>query len=411
MSVFTTAQSSTVASLSRRDENGFWLIAFAFVTAMAFSTVPTPLYAIYQQQDGFSTLTVTAVFGIYAVGVVTSLLLAGHISDWVGRKPVLITALVVLTLAAVVFLVWQELPALLVARLLSGLGIGMITATATAFMSELHAAGRPGSGNGRFELVSSAANIGGLGVGPLVAGALAQFVQAPLRTPYVVFIVLLLLSIGAVSRAPETVRPPAVRPRYRPQRVSANHGDRAAFVAAAAGAFVAFAIFGVATSLDPAFVAGTLHRPSRLLAGVVVFVVFGAAAAAQATTAGVPLRRRTTFGLTGVAAGLVVMVAGMETGSFALFLIGGAVAGAAAGVLFKSAVGTVAAMAAPPVRGEALATLFLISYVGLILPTLGLGVSSLFVDARTSMLWFGAAMLLLAAAAGTLARRVRAHSR
>jgi MFS family permease len=411
MSISTAAQASTVSSPSRRHDTGFWLIALAFVTAMAFSTVPTPLYAIYQQQDGFSTLTVTVVFGIYAVGVVTSLLLAGHVSDWVGRKPVLIAGLLTLTLAAVVFLIWQELPALLVARLLSGLGIGMITATATAFMSELHAAGRPGSGNGRFELFSSVANIGGLGVGPLVAGALAQFVESPLRTPYVVFIVLLLLSVGAVRLTPETVRPPAVRPHYRPQRISVNHGDRAAFTAAVAGAFVAFAIFGVATSLDPAFVAGTLHRPSRLLAGAVVFVVFGAAALAQASTTEVPLSKRTGLGLIGVAAGLTTMIAGMEISSFALFLIGGAVGGAAAGVLFKSAVGTVAAMAAPTMRGEALATLFFVSYVGLILPTLGLGVSSLFVDARTSMLWFGAAMLLLAAAAGTLARRVHARSR
>jgi MFS family permease len=411
MSHATTAQASTATSTSHRNDTGFWLIAFAFITAMAFSTIPTPLYALYQQQDGFSTLTVTVVFGIYAVGVVTSLLLAGHISDWVGRKPMLIAALLILTLAAVVFLVWQELPALLVARLLSGLGIGMITATATAFMSELHAAARPGSGSGRFELVSSAANIGGLGVGPLVAGALAQFVESPLRTPYVVSVALLLLSVGAVYLTPETVRPPAVRPRYRPQRVNANHGDKAAFIAAAAGAFVAFAIFGVATSLDPAFVADTLHQPSRLLAGAVVSVVFGAAALAQTSTTGVSLGKRTALGLIGVAAGLVTMIAGIETGSFVPFLIGSAVAGAAAGVLFKSAVGTVAAMTAPAVRGEALATLFLISYVGLILPTLGLGVSSLFVNAGTSMLWFGAAMLLLAAGAGSLVGRAHASSR
>jgi MFS family permease len=410
MSVLTTQRPREAAPSSRQHNVGFWLVAFAFVTAMAFSTVPTPLYAIYQQQDRFSTLMVTIVFGIYAVGVVTSLLLAGHVSDWAGRKPVLITGLFILTLAAVVFLIWHALPALLVARLLSGLGIGMVTATATAFLNDLHSAGHPHSGHGRFELVSSAANIGGLGVGPLVAGFLAQFVDAPLRTPFVVFIALLLVSIAAVSLSPETVRPPAERPRYRPQRVSANYGDRAGFISAGAAAFLAFAIFGVATSLDPAFVAGTLHQPGRLIAGAVVFVVFGAAALAQATTTSMSLGTRSALGLIGVAVGLILLVTGMETSSFAAFLIGGAVGGAGAGVLFKSAVGTVAAMAAPAVRGEALATLFLVSYVGLILPTLGLGASSLFVNAQDSMLWFGAAMLLITAAAGILARRVRTCS-
>jgi MFS family permease len=351
------------------------------------------------------------VFGIYAVGVVTSLLLAGHVSDWAGRKPVLITGLFVLTLAAVVFLIWHALPALLVARLLSGLGIGTVTATATAFLNDLHSASRPHSGRGRFELVSTAANIGGLGIGPLVAGFLAQFVDAPLRTPYVVFIALLLVSVVVVSVTPEKVRPPAEQPRYRPQRVSADHGDRAGFIAAAAAASLAFAIFGLATSLDPGFVAGTLHQPSRLLAGAAVFVVFGAAALAQATTMSMSLGGRSAVGLVGVAVGLVVLVTGMEITSFAAFLTGGAIAGAGAGVLFKSAVGTVAAMAAPAVRGEALATLFLAAYVGLIVPTLALGVASQLVDAQTSILWFGAAMLLLAAGAGILARGVHTRSR
>jgi MFS family permease len=411
MSVLTTLHARDVAPASRRHNVGFWLVALAFVTAMAFSTVPTPLYSLYQQQDGFSTLTVTIVFCIYAVGVVTSLLLAGHVSDWAGRKPVLITGLLILTLAAVVFLIWHALPALLVARLLCGLGIGTVSATATAFLNDLHSAGRPHSGRGRFELVSTVANIGGLGVGPLVAGFLAQFVDAPLRTPYMVFIALLLVSIVVVSVSPETVRPPAERPRYRPQRVSADHGDRAGFIAAAAAASLAFAIFGLATSLDPGFVAGTLHQPSRLLAGAVVFVVFGGAALAQATTMSMSLGERSAVGLVGVAVGLVVLVTGMEITSFAAFLIGGAIVGAGAGVLFKAAVGTVAAMAAPAARGEALATLFLAAYVGLIVPTLALGVASQFVDAQTSILWFGAAMLLLAAATGILARGVHTRSR
>jgi hypothetical protein len=107
----------------------------------------------------------------------------------------------------------------------------------------------------------------------------------------------------------------------------------------------------------------------------------------------------------------VVLVTGMEITSFAAFLTGGAIAGAGAGVLFKSAVGTVAAMAVPAVRGEALATLFLAAYVGLIVPTLALGVAIQLVDAQTSILWFGAAMLLLAAGAGILARGVHTRSR
>ena len=69
---------------------GFWVVAATFLVVMGFSAVPTPLYAIYAQRDHFSTITVTVVFASYAIGVVGSLFLAGHVSDWVGRRRVLL---------------------------------------------------------------------------------------------------------------------------------------------------------------------------------------------------------------------------------------------------------------------------------------------------------------------------------
>ncbi|MFD0542875.1 MFS transporter [Streptomyces mexicanus] len=197
---------------ARRHGVGFSLIAFAFLTAMAFSTVPTPLYPLYMAKDGFSTFMVTVVFATYAVGVVISLVLAGHLSDRVGRKKVLLPAIGLELVAAVLFLTSTALPVLLAARLLTGLGVGMVTATATAHLQELHTAHRPGASLQRFELVSTAANIGGLGVGPLVAGLLAQWVSGPLRTPYLVFAVLLLVSVVAIALTPETVEEQSVRP-------------------------------------------------------------------------------------------------------------------------------------------------------------------------------------------------------
>ena len=111
---------------------GFRVVAVAFATALAFSTVPTPLYALYQQRDGFPTFVVTVVFAAYAVGVMLSLYLAGHLSDWLGRRRVLVAGLLAEALAAAMFLLWPDVPGLIVARLLSGAGIGVLSATATA---------------------------------------------------------------------------------------------------------------------------------------------------------------------------------------------------------------------------------------------------------------------------------------
>ncbi|WP_229076011.1 MFS transporter [Actinoplanes sp. DH11] len=383
---------------------GFWSIAVAFLTAMAFSTVPTPLYPLYMQRDGFSTFTVTVVFAVYAVGVVISLLLAGHVSDRLGRRRILIPALALELLAAVLFLTSTSLPVLLAARFVTGLGVGMITATATAHLQELHAAHRPGASRQRFEVVSTAANSGGLGLGTLIAGLLAQFVPAPLRTPYIVFAVLLLLSIVLVALTPETVVRPAGRYEYRPQRIGA-HGDRTVYLAAAASALASFAVFGVFTSLAPGFVAGTLHHPSRALAGAIVFAVFGAAAAAQALTGRLSGPAKTRLGLLAQAGGIVTLVTGMHTASLALFLIGGVAAGIGAGVLFKAALGAVAASAAPAERGAALAGLFLIAYLGLGVPAIALGIATQALPAATVMTGFAVILLALLAAVAVLGRR------
>ncbi|MCG5470418.1 MFS transporter [Micromonospora sp. LAH09] len=399
-----TAPTRTEGS-THRHGRGFWLISLAFLTAMAFSTVPAPLYPLYMARDGFSTFMVTVVFAAYAVGVVISLLLAGHVSDWVGRKKILIPALALEVVAAALFLSDPTLPVLLLARLVTGLGIGMVTATATAYLHELHTAHRPGASRQRFEVVSTAANIGGLGIGPLIAGFLAQYVDAPLRTPYLVFVVLLLASIAAVALTPETVEERLVRPTYRPQRISADHGDQAGYVAAAAAGFASFAVFGLFTSVAPGFVGGALHLPSRLLAGAVVFAVFGAAAVAQTLTNRLPAPTKVRLGLLGQAVGVPTLLFGMHTADLTAFLVGGVLAGVGAGVLLKAAIGTVAAMAAPARRGEALAGLFLISYLGLSLPAVGIGIATRTVSTVTAMTWFTGLLLVMLTGVAVLFRR------
>ncbi|MFD5827744.1 MFS transporter [Lentzea sp. NPDC060358] len=395
----------TPPATGRHHRRGFWSVAAAFLVAMAYSTVPAPLFPLYAAREGFSTLDITVVFAAFAVGVVISLVLAGHVSDRAGRKAVLLPALGLELVSALLFLTGTALPVLIAARVVNGLGVGMITATATAYLHDLHARHRPGASPRRFEVVSTAANIGGLGVGALVAGVLAQYATAPLRTPYVVFAVLLAVVLAAVALTPETVaRQPL---RYRPQRISADHGDRAGYLAAAAGAISAFSVFGVFTSVSPGFVAGELHHPSRALAGLVVFTVFGTAALAQTVTGSLPAPVRRALGLGGQAAGVVLVVAGMSATSFPLFLAGGALAGVGAGVQFKASIGAVAAMAAPEQRGEALAGLFFIAYAGLSVPAVSIGLATRYFAPTTVMTWFAALLLVLLAGVAVLSRRAR----
>ena len=390
-----TVLAPTTSRFQLRHGAGFWVIAAAFLTVMAFSTVPTPLYALYQQRDGFATFLITVIFAAYGVGVMASLYFAGHVSDWLGRRRIILIAVLVEIVAAVVFLLWPDVPGLIVARFVNGVGVGMLTATATAHLSELRAAARPDEGPSTSGTVSSFVNIGGLALGALVSGVLAQFVVAPLVVPYALFLVLLVAAAVAVWFVPETVERLEERPAYRPQRVSLPAASRSTFFAAAAGAFSAFAIFGLFTSLAPTFLASTLHEPSRLVAGAVTFVVFAAAAISQVLTARLSQARQLTLAVALMASGLIAMAAGVLVASLPLFVVAGIGAGAGVGILFRASIGVAASLASGPSRGEILAALFLVAYAGMSIPVLLIGLALAFLPSTTVLVGFAAVILVL----------------
>ena len=386
-----------------RHRRGFWLVGFVFLVTMAFSAVPAPLYVLYAARDSFGPLMITVIFAAYAVGVIASLFLAGHLSDWLGRRRMAVIAVSVNVASGVIFLLAPTVPGLLVARVVSGISVGMLTATATAFLSELDAAGRGGMSRRRAEIIATAANLGGIGLGPLVSGFLAQYVGYPLVVPYLVFEALMLAGVLGLALVPETVARPQVRSRYRPQRISVPAEHRPAFYAASAAAAAEFALFGLFTSLSPGFIAGTLHDTSHALAGAATFAVFGAGALAQIVVSRAPLRRQLAFGLLALVLGLVLITAAFWLASLALLLIGGIVAGGGAGAAFKGSVTTVLGMARPEARGEALAGLFLAAYVGLAVPVLALGIATQLLSARDAVLGFA---VLLAVVIALVSRRL-----
>jgi MFS family permease len=390
------------AASRRRHGLGFYAVAFAFLAVMAFSTVPSPLYGLYQARDGFSSFMVTVIYGAYAIGVVGALLTAGHISDWHGRRRVLLPAIVLSIVSAVLFLVWRDTAGLIVARIVNGLSVGVVAATATAWLAELHSAARPDASPKRAQLTATAVNVGGLGLGPLVSGFLAQWVGAPLTVPYVVFLVALSVALVVVLATPETRDRPDPFPAYRVQKVSVPEESRGAFTAAAAGAFLSFGALGLFTGLAGTFLVGTLHHTSHALAGVTIAAMFAGGVVMQTLTASWPARRTLAAGITLMILGiaLVTLAAWLSTPSLALFIIGGTVMGSGAGAVFKGSVATVIQISPAATRAEALAGLFLAGYVGLSIPVVGAGVALQFTSAKNTLLGFAileAAAMLAAA--------------
>jgi MFS family permease len=396
MSAITETRAGSVASrpASRRHNAAFWIVGYAFAVTMAFSALPTPLYVLYQARDHFSTFMITVIFAAYAVGVAASLFLAGHLSDWAGRRRMVLLAVATNMASGLLFLLWPATAGLIVARLVSGVSIGMLTATATAYLNELHAAARPGAGTTRSEIVATAANLGGIGLGPLLAGLLAQYAGHALVIPYLVSETLMLAGAVALAVAPETatVLRGEQRPAYRPQRVSVPPAHRPRFLAAAVAGGAVFALFGLFTSVAPSLLAGLLHNSSHAVAGVVSFAVFGAAALAQVVFGRLPRHEQVGLGIAAVLAGLALVTVSVWLPSFWLLLAGGIVAGAGAGTAFRGLVATVIAITPASARGEGLAGLFLGSYIGLAIPVVGLGVATLWVSMQVSVLGLAVAL-------------------
>ncbi|PPH26632.1 MFS transporter [Rathayibacter sp. AY1F9] len=371
---------------------------------MAYSTVPTPLYPLYQQLDGFPPFVITVVFAAYAVGVIVSLYLAGHVSDWLGRRRVLLIAVLVSAISAVLFSLTTEVPGLIVARFVNGVSIGMLTATATTHLGELRARARPDENTIVAASISGAVNLGGLSLGPLLGGVFAEFLPDPLLLPHQVFLVALLVAGLALLLVPETVDVPETAPAYRPQRLSVPADARRAFLLAAFGAFSAFSVLGLFTSLAPTFLVQTFQVRDHLLAGATSFAVFASAALGELLLVKVGMRLQLSIAVAGCAVGLAAVAAGAIAPQLGVFLAGAVVSGFGVGLLFKGSIGTAVALADPARRGETLAVVFLVAYTGLAVPALAAGAALDLVAATIVLTVFAALVLAATATAGMLLR-------
>ncbi|WP_253259432.1 MFS transporter [Subtercola boreus] len=391
--------------MGREHSRGFWIVAATFLLVMAYATVPTPLYPLYQQRDDFPPTVITVIFAAFAVGVMLSLYLAGHVSDWLGRRRVLLVAVLVSALSAVLFLAWPEVPGLIVARLVNGISVGILAATATAFLGELRAGAKPDETPAVAATVSAGVNLGGLALGPLIGGVFADFLPAPLVLPHLVFVVVLLLSAASLLLVPETVERPETLPRWRPQRLSVPPAGRRAFQASAFGAFSGFAVFGLFTALAPTFLVVTFRADDHLLAGATTFSVFAAAAVGQIVFAPLAPRSQLTLALAASAAGLLLVAFGALVPALPVFLLGGIISGLGVGLLFRAAMMTAGRIANPERKGETLALMFLVAYTGLAVPVLLVGLALQFAPATVVLLVFAAAALGATLSAATLMRR------
>jgi len=353
----------------------FWLLASVLTIIMLGTTLPTPLYVIYQAQWHFSSVVVTVTFAVYAVAVLATLLLAGRSSDQAGRKPVLAVALASSALSTVVFILAPDVGVLFAGRILSGISAGLMTGTATAMLTELI----PASASRRASLVATAANMAGLGLGPLIAGLFAQYAPHPTVLVFEVYLALLAAAGLCLFLIPETVSPRR-RPALRFVGLGIPEQGRGEFIAAGTAAFAAFALLGLFAALAPTFLGSVLHQNSHAVQGGVVFLLLAVGSVTQVLLSRFNSRRVMLVGLCVFLAALALIVAALSQAGMALLLAGTVVGGVAVGSVFLGSLATANRLAPPAQRGHIISTYFVLCYSGLIIPVVAVGVATEFIS-------------------------------
>jgi MFS family permease len=388
-------------------ETAFWTVAATLAFLLFASSAPSPLYVVYQQKWHFSPLTLTSVFAVYVLALLVALVIAGSLSDRVGRRPVLLGALGVQIIAMVLFGLAHGVGVLFAARIVQGFATGVATGALSAALIDLQPPHRPHLG----ALLSAAAPPLGLALGALGSGVLVQYAPDPLRLVYWLLTAIFALAIVAVLAMPETVRAThswtsAMRPRIGVPREA-----RAAFVAVAPVLVATWALGGLYLSLGPSLAITLLHTTSHVTGALVIVALAATGSATVLLASRYHPERVLVVGAAMLALGVGVTLLGLNTETTALFFGGSVLAGVGFGAGFSGAFKTVVSLAPPTERASLIAAVYVLSYLGFSLPAVAAGVAVTHAGLLPTTNAYGSvvAALALVALALTLVERIRAR--
>jgi MFS family permease len=390
------------ASRTLSQPAAYGLAAAVIGLALFASGTPSPLYVTYRELWGFSSIVLTLVYATYAFGVLASLLLAGRVSDEVGRRPVLLIALTALMGATVLFMVASSVAWLFAARAIQGLATGLALGSASAALLDLHPRRDPGA----VGLTNGVVSAAGMGLGVLVSATLVEFAPAPRLLPYVVLFALFVLALTAVLRMPEPVETRA-RPRLTPQRPRVPAVVRRPFLLAALAVMASWSIGGLFLALGPQLAALVLHSHDHFVTGIGVFALAGSGSLAQVAFGSAQPSRGAAAGALALAMGVLLIVLAAATSSALPFVAGCVIGGAGFGVAFLGALRTLSGAIPDARRAEVMSAFYVIAYASLSLPAVLAGVLVTPLGLETTFELFGSVVAALALVVAWQAWRTR----
>jgi predicted MFS family arabinose efflux permease len=380
----------------------FWSVAVLLVLMLAASAVPSPLYRVYQEEFGFSSGVLTAIFGIYALALLVSLLVVGALSDHVGRRPVLAAAFLLEAAGMALFLVSDGVGWLFAARVVQGFATGALTSTLGATLLDLQRPDRP-----RGALLNSISPGVGLSVGGVGAGLAIQFVATPTDWIFGVLTVLFVLAAGGTWLLNESSpRAPGALASLRP-RIEVPRPNRPAFLVALPVLVATWAVGGLYGSLGPSLLADpdVFGVDNHLAGGLLLLAIYGTGVPGALSMRSRAPEKALTVGSLIFASGVTATVASILTGSTVLLFASSVVTGFGFGAAFLGAVATITRGVEPSHRAGLLAGVFVVGHLAFSLPAVAAGIAVGAVGLALTTEVYGAVVAVLALGAVVALRR------
>jgi MFS family permease len=371
----------------------FWLLGILLGLFLAAASAPSPLYAVYRARWHFSAITLTAIFAVYAVTLLAALLTTGRLSDHIGRRWVVVLALVIQIAGMVAFIAAEGVGLLYTARILQGVGTGIATGAIGAWLLDLQPPDNPRLGS----LVVGIAPQVGLACGALGAGLLVQYGPDPLHLVFWVLTAVFALALVAMPVFVDVAESRAGWLQSMRPQVGVPPAARSLFAASAPSLVATWALGGLYLSLGPSIAIALLHTDSHLAGGLVIVALAGAGATASVLVGTAEPRRLIIRGSIVVTVGVAITLAAVAIGSAAGLYIGSAIAGLGFGPAFLGVFRTLAPLAPPDKRGALVASIYVVSYLSFGIPAVIAGVGAASYGLIPTTYAYGAVVIVLAA--------------
>lgn len=347
----------------------FWLQSSVLVVLMAASSAPSPLYPLYQEQWHFPPVLLTMIFAAYVLALLASLLTVGSLSDYLGRRPVLLACLVLEIVSMWVFISAGSEVHLIVARLLQGLATGGAIGALGAYLIELEAPVRSGLGT-----VFNGAGPGlGLAVGAVASSVVVAAAPTAIHGIYVALLALLVLQVIGTIFSPETItRAPGAMASLRP-RVNFPVKVRRMAMLTLPAAVATWSLGGLILSLGPSIIRSMAGPDTAVLTGLIVAALTGTGGIATLVLGSAPAPKVLRIGMIALIAGMAATIAAFAIGSVELYFAATIIAGVGFGAGFLGVLRTLIPQAAPHERAGLLSAIYVVSYLANSIPAVVAG--------------------------------------